>query len=148
MSSRVSGGVQNLSPFFGCPQAMKQGCLLIPLISSLLILAVAMWQWNVRNNEKHGIQLLPSLEEKFLLSFADDIVLVSSTPSGLQNLINNLEKASNSKDCYRSKTKSKDIKGSKELYLLENTYCCLWQNAAHMTEQVLQQLIMQRSKAN
>ena len=47
-------------------------------------------------NGKHGIQLLPSLEEIFLLLFADDIVLVSSTPSGLQNKINNLEKASNS----------------------------------------------------
>ena len=45
---------------------------------------------------KHGIQLLPSLEEIFLLLFADNIVLVSSTPSGLQNQINNLEKASNS----------------------------------------------------
>ena len=50
----------------------------------------------VRKNGKHGIQLLPSLEEIFLLLFADDIVLVSSTPSGLQNQINNLEKASNS----------------------------------------------------
>ena len=50
----------------------------------------------VRRNGKHGIQLLPCLEEIFLLLFADDIVLVSSTPSGLQNQINNLEKASNS----------------------------------------------------
>ena len=47
----------------------------------------------VRKNGKHGIQLLPSPEEIFLLLFADDIVLVSSTPSGLQNQINNLEKS-------------------------------------------------------
>ena len=72
---------------------MKQGCLLSPLIFSLLISEVAEY---VRKNGKHGIQLLPSLEERFLLLFADDIVLVSSTPSGLQNQINNLEKASNS----------------------------------------------------
>ena len=43
-----------------------------------------------------SMELLPSLEEIFLLLFSDDIVLVSSTPSGLQNQINNLEKASNS----------------------------------------------------
>ena len=83
----------NLSPFFECPQGVKQGCLLSPLIFSLLLSEVAEY---VRKNGKHGIQLLPSLEEIFLLLFADDIVLVSSTPSGLQNQINNLEKASNS----------------------------------------------------
>ena len=32
----------------------------------------------------------------FLLLFPDDIILVSSTPSGLQKQINNLERASNS----------------------------------------------------
>ena len=74
-------------------QGVKQGCLLSPLIFSLLISEVAEY---VRKNGKHGIQLLPSLEEIFLLLFTDDIVLVSSTPSGLQNQINNLEKASNS----------------------------------------------------
>ena len=83
----------NLSQFFECPQGVKQGCLLSPLIFSLLISEEAEY---VRKNGKHGIQLLPSLEEIFLLLFSDDIVLVSSTPSGLQNQINNLEKASNS----------------------------------------------------
>ena len=78
---------------FECPQRVKQGCLLSPLIFSLLISEVAEY---VRKNGKHGIQLLQSLEEILLLLFADDIVLVSSTPSGLQNQINNLEKASNS----------------------------------------------------
>ena len=71
----------NLSQFFECPQGVKQGCLLSPLIFSLLISEVAEY---VRKNGKHGIQLLSSLEEIFLLLFADDIVLVSSTPSGLQ----------------------------------------------------------------
>ena len=49
----------------------------------------------VRENGKHGIQLIPGFEEIFLLLFADDIVLISSTPSGLQK-IDNLEKASKS----------------------------------------------------
>ena len=71
---------------------MKQGCLLSPLIFSLLISEVAEY---VPKYGKHGIQLLLNLEEIFLLLFAGDTVLVSSTPSGLQNQINNLEKASN-----------------------------------------------------
>ena len=50
----------------------------------------------VRENGKHGIQLIPGFEETFLLLFADDIVLISSTPSSLQNQIDNLEKASKS----------------------------------------------------
>ena len=50
----------------------------------------------VRENGKHGIQLIPGFEEIFLLLFADDIALISSTPSGLQNQIDNLEKASKS----------------------------------------------------
>ena len=74
----------NISDFFACPQGVKQGCLLSPLIFSLLI------------SGKHGIQLLPGHDEIFSLLFADDIVLVSSTPSGLQNQINSLEKASKS----------------------------------------------------
>ena len=68
---------------------MKQGCLLSPLMFSLFISEVADF---VRENGKHGIQLIPGFEEIFLLLFADDIVLISSTPSGLQNQIDNLEK--------------------------------------------------------
>ena len=51
----------------------------------------------VRENGKHGIQLIPGLDEIFLLLFAD-IVLLSSTPAGLQNQIDNLENASKSLD--------------------------------------------------
>ena len=69
---------------------MKEGCLFSPLIFSLLVSEVAD---SVRKIGKHGIQLLPGFEQIFLLLFADDVVLVSSTPSGMQNQINNLEKA-------------------------------------------------------
>ena len=50
----------------------------------------------VRESGKDGIQLISGLEDIFLLLFADDIVLISSTPSGLQNQIDNLENASKS----------------------------------------------------
>ena len=42
----------------------------------------------------HGIQLIPGGQEIFQLLFADDVVLLSSTPRGLQKQINNLENAS------------------------------------------------------
>jgi hypothetical protein len=80
-----------LSAFFDCPVGVRQGCLLSPLIFSLLICEVADF---VRSCGKHGLQLIPGGTELFLLLFADDIVLLSSTPTGLQNQIDNLEKAS------------------------------------------------------
>ena len=60
---------------------------------SLLISEVANF---IRKNGKHGIQLIPGQDEIFLLLFADDILSLSSTPTGLQNQINSLEKASSS----------------------------------------------------
>jgi hypothetical protein len=88
----VRWGVK-VSDFFGCPQGVKQGCLLSPLIFSLFISEVAD---HVRKHGKHGFQLFPGFEEIFLLMFADDIVLLSSTPTGLQNQISSLEVASKS----------------------------------------------------
>ena len=82
-----------MSECFECHLGVKQGCLLSPLIFSLLISEVANFS---RKNGKHGIQLIPGQDEIFLLLFADDIVLLSSTPTGLQNQINSLEKASSS----------------------------------------------------
>ena len=55
------------------------------MMFSLLIYEVADF---VLEHGKRGIQLAPGLEEIVLLLFADDIVLVSSTPAGLQNQIN------------------------------------------------------------
>ena len=43
-----------------------------------------------RENGKRDIKLFPGLKEIVLLLFADDIVLLSSTPSGLRNQIDSL----------------------------------------------------------
>ena len=82
----------SISEFFDCSLGVKQGCLFSPLIFfSLLISEITDF---VRQNGRHGIQLLPGLEQIFLLLFADDVVLVSSTSAGLQNQISNLQRAS------------------------------------------------------
>ena len=82
-----------MSGMFNCPNGLRQGCLCSPLSFALLIGKVADF---VRTNGKHGFQLIPGGPEIFQLLFADDIVLLSSTPQGLQNQINNLAKASQS----------------------------------------------------
>ena len=82
-----------LSNFFLCSSGLRQGCLCSPLAFALLIGKVADY---VRENGKHGFQLIPGGPEIYQLLFADDIVLLSSTPHGLQKQIDNLETASNS----------------------------------------------------
>ena len=48
----------------------------------------------VNSARKHGFQFLAGLKEIFLLLFADDIALISSTPVGLQTQLDSLATAS------------------------------------------------------
>ena len=79
------------SEMIDCPLGVKQGCLLSPLLFSILINKVAQ---KVAERGRSGYQFIPGGKEIFSLLFADDIVLISQTPSGLQNQINNLKIAS------------------------------------------------------
>ena len=81
----------NMTELFMCPFGVKQGCLMSPLIFSLLIGDVADY---VRQNGLNGFKLFQRGQEIYSLLFADDIVLLSSTPHGLQRQINNLAKSS------------------------------------------------------
>ena len=80
-----------LSKEVSCPLGVRQGCLLSPLLFSLLITEVAK---KVAAGGRAGYQLIPGTREIFSLLFADDIVLIAKTPAGLQNQINNLKAAS------------------------------------------------------
>ena len=71
--------------YFNCVQGLKQGCLVSPILFSFLINELAS---EILLRGKHGIQLLPREIELFLLMFADHVALFSSTPVGLQNLLN------------------------------------------------------------
>ena len=79
-----------LTEFFDCPAGLRQGCTLSPMLFSLFINEIAS---SVEQQGMHGIQLLPGLVEIFLLLFADDIVLISDTPRGLQNQLDVLSSA-------------------------------------------------------
>ena len=76
-----------LSDMFDCSAGLKQGALESPSIFNLYINSVAKY---VREHGKHGVQFLPGMKEIFLLLFADDVALVSSSVVGLQTQINNL----------------------------------------------------------
>ncbi|RUM93187.1 MAG: hypothetical protein DSZ28_08770, partial [Thiothrix sp.] len=77
----------NLSEFFDCPVGVRQGAKESTTLFSLFISMVADY---VREHGRHGVQMLPGMLDIFLLIFADDIVLISTTPVGLQCQINNL----------------------------------------------------------
>ena len=74
-----------------CPLGVKQGCLLSPLLFSLLITEVAR---KVAEMGRAGYQFIPGTSPIYSLLFADDIVLISTTPAGLQNQLNSLKRAS------------------------------------------------------
>ena len=75
------------SDFFECPVGVRQGCGLSPTLFSLFINQLAN---HINSTGVHGVQLLPTFLEIFILLFADDIALISSSPGGLQVQLNNL----------------------------------------------------------
>ena len=80
-----------ISEYFECPMGVKQGCNLSPQLFIMFINELA---YNVAKNGKFGIQLIPNEVELFLLLFADDVTLISSSPKGLQNQIDRLNEES------------------------------------------------------
>jgi hypothetical protein len=77
-----------LSDYFDCPVGVRQGCVISPTLFSVFINNLAN---HVNQNGRHGVQLLPGLLELFILLFADDVALLSTTPYGLQNQLNCLK---------------------------------------------------------
>ena len=76
-----------VTEFFDCLFGVKQGCVLSPALFCLFVNEIAIGMEAVG---KHGIQLQLGLVELFLLLFADDLALLSSTAVGLQNQLDHL----------------------------------------------------------
>ena len=88
----VKACVRNNNEFsdtFNLQLGVRQGCILSPFLFSFFINELAT---QIEMNCKYGIQLHPDVVHIFLLLFADDIVLFSSSVPGLQKLILELEK--------------------------------------------------------
>ena len=73
---------------FACPVGLKQGECSSPILFSFFINELAM---TLIEKGSQGIQFVANTAEVFLLLFADDVALVSSSPQGLQNQIRNLK---------------------------------------------------------
>ena len=85
-SLKASVRVKNdVTDSFQCPQGLRQGCGASPTFFSLVINEISE---KMARDGKHGVQFCSGLLELFILLFADDLVLLSSTPVGLQNQLN------------------------------------------------------------
>ena len=78
--------------FFKCLRGVKQGCLLSPLMFSVLLcFLINKLAVELSKNGKHCMQLIPGAIDISMLLFADDVILLSSTPAGLHNQLNHLK---------------------------------------------------------
>ena len=84
VKARVRAGGE-LSDAFMCPLGLKQGEVCSPVLFSLFINELAS---EIINKGKHGVQLIPDLLELLILMFADDVILLSDSITGLQNQLN------------------------------------------------------------
>ena len=96
LSMHVYNGVLDILSSLNVLLGWSRGAYLARWFFSHLISEVADFVWE---NGRHGIQLLPGLEKTnkktdpiLLPMFADNVVLVSPTPPGLQSQMSNLQK--------------------------------------------------------
>ena len=78
-----------LSDVFECPIGVRQGCVMSPTLFSLFINQIAS---HINESGVHGVQLLPNMLELFILLFADDVALISTSPRGLQIQLDSLKR--------------------------------------------------------
>ena len=64
----------------------RQGCVLSPTL--FFFLFINQLAEHIQSTGKHGVQMLSGFIELFILLFADDVTLLATTPSGLQNQLN------------------------------------------------------------
>jgi hypothetical protein len=83
-------GSYGTTEYFKCMQGLKQGCILSPILFSILINELAN---DIINNGRHGVSLSAHEIDLFLLLFADDLTLLAVTITGLQNQLNVLRES-------------------------------------------------------
>ena len=91
VKARVRVGVDLTEPFM-CPQGLKQGEICSPILFSLFINELAN---EIIQKGKHDISLSPDLIQMLTMLFADDVILLSFTITGLQHQLNILNDTAN-----------------------------------------------------
>ena len=90
----VSASVRNNNEYsdtFKCTMGLKQGCILSSTLFNIFMTELSK---SINNESSHGIQFSPGDPTFHHLLYADDIVLFSDTPIGLQSKLNLLHKQS------------------------------------------------------
>ena len=90
VKARVRCGAK-LTDIIHCSAGVKQGDNCSPILFSIFINELAI---EVIRQGKHGVNFLVDTFELFILLLADDVVLLSETPVGLQRQLNSLQIAS------------------------------------------------------
>ena len=103
--------------FFSCPTGVRQGCVLSPTLFSLFINQLAN---DLDIHGIHGVNILPNVIELFILLFADDVALLSSTPRGLQAQLNILKECCDRLKMTVNKDKTKIMVFRKGGFLARN----------------------------
>ena len=85
--SRVRSG-KKLTELIQCTSGVKQGDSCSPVLFSIFINELAV---EVIEQGKHGVNFLVDILELFILLLADDVILLSETPIGLQRQLNSLQ---------------------------------------------------------
>ena len=109
------------SEFLECPVGVCQGYALSPTLFSLFINQLAN---HVTENGRHGIQLVPGVIELFILLFADDVTLLSTTSTGLQNQLDCLKTCCQERKMEVNKDKTKMMVFRKGGFLAKNEKYC------------------------
>ena len=86
VKARVRSGAR-LTELINCDIGVKQGDCCSPILFSIFINELAV---EIIRKGKHGVNFLMDPFELFILLLADDIILLSETPIGLQRQLNNL----------------------------------------------------------
>ena len=84
VKAKVKCGAK-FSDFISCTRGVKQGDTCSPVLFSVFINEIAL---EIINNGRQGAILNPDFKEQFIMLFADDIVLLSETVTGLQTQLN------------------------------------------------------------
>ena len=105
VKARVGVGDDLTEPFM-CPRGLKQGEICSPILFSFSINEFAN---EITQKGKHDISLSPGLIQMLIMLFADDLILLSFTITGLQHQLNILNDTANNLGLVVNLSKSKVV---------------------------------------
>ena len=105
-NSHCAVKIQNkVTNFFKCEKGVRQGCPLSPILFNIFINTLAL---DLDNSSTDSLEL-PNGSRISCLMYADDVILISKSPEGLQNLLDSVSTFCNKWKMTVNPTKSKCI---------------------------------------